>query len=180
MDSPSRLVVSTAALPADAVGALTREVDAGARKGLLRRANAHRQACAAAAEALLRDGTCPAVTVHHDQRPLTLRHEHGAVVVTPLEGDRVHLLDISSVSDDPRWELYRSGELWRREWTWLRLGDLGFRDFRASGATITPVDLGDLHGTALEERLVDGDEGWPGDDAVLDLSGSAVVELAHR
>jgi hypothetical protein len=97
-------------------------------------------------------------------------HEHGLIVLIRREDASAHLLDISSVSDDSRWHLHTSGALWTREWTWIRAGDLGPYRFTPSGEPITPTAGGDLHDTRLETHLTERDEGWPGDDAPLDIA----------
>lgn len=171
-------------LPADVVGVLEGFVAAADRvgeRGRWRRAPgaAFAEERGAEARRLLERGTCVSVRVEHDDAPAVMSHEHGLIVLIPLGGGGTHLLDISSVADDVRWDLHREGGLMRGEWRWLRLGEVGFHGFAASGDPIVPVDLGDLHGTRLEDRLTEGDDGWPGDDATLDIPFATAVDLAR-
>lgn len=178
------LITEVVDLPADAIGVLQGYAAAADRvgeRGRWRRAPraAFAEERGAEARRLLEGGTCVSVRVEHDDPPAVMTHEHGLIVLIALDDGSTHLLDVSSVADDVRWELHRDGDLMRREWRWLRLGEVGFHAFAASGDPVAPVVLGDLHGTRLEVHLTEGDDGWPGDDATLDLSFATAVEMAR-
>lgn len=149
-----------------------------AKRGWMRRGRSAAQDRVEQIESCLTDGTCIRVRVEHVEPPAVLTHEHGLLVLIPVDAMRTHMVEISSVADDARWELARTQQLMRRHWEWLRVGDLGPFAFRAHGDAITPLELGDLHGTELEELLLGNDDGWPGDDTTLDLAFAAAVELA--
>jgi hypothetical protein len=176
---------TTVELPADLVAVLQGYVEAAERGGLrgrLRstRGGAYRREQGAAAGLLLEQGTCLQVQVEHDVAPAVMTHEHGLLLMFPVGTEATHLLEVSSVGDDPRWALHATGDLMRRQWTWLRLGDLGVHDFAATGEQLAPLDLGDFHGTRLEEYLTEGDAGWPGDDASLDVSFNDILAMARQ
>lgn len=133
-----------------------------------------------AARAVIDRGRCIEVRVRHDQPPLCMSHEHGIILLIAIDDSRSLLLDVSSVSDDPRWDLRQAGKLMCSDWRWLRFGDnLGSSCFVADGPAVEALDLGELHDTKLEERLL-ADDGWPGDDAVVDLSRQVAIELAKQ
>lgn len=125
-------------------------------------------------------GRCVEVRVRHDGPPVIMSHEHGVIVLIAIDGNRTLMLDVSSVGDDPRWDLHQAGKLMRRDWRWLRLGEtLGASCFKADGPAVTALDHGELHGTKLEQHLLAG-EGWLGDDAVVGLSLEDALRLAHQ
>ncbi len=157
-------------IPDDITDLLHGEVAAASRRGLFRGAGRGERARAAQADEILEAGTCEQITVHHEQPPVTATHEHGLIVLIPRADGTAHLLDISSVSDDPRWQLHSSGALWTREWKWIRAGDLGPFRFAAAGDPLMPAASTDLHGTRLETHLSERDDGWPGDDTRLDIT----------
>jgi hypothetical protein len=126
--------------------------------------------------AALDSDVCEEVRVDHDSTTVLLTHEHGLVVLTP-HAEHTLMLDISSVGDDPRWDLYVDGRLMQRSWRWIRVATLGPFAFSVSGDSFTPDNRGDLHGTRLEEYLTEGPNGWPGDDAVVAMPLPALVEL---
>ena len=135
---------------------------------------------ASAARAVIDRGRCIEVRVRHDQPPLCMSHEHGVILLIAIDDNRSLLLDVSSVGDDPRWNLQQAGKLMCRDWRWLRLGDnLGSSCFVADGPAVEALDLGELHGTKLEEHLL-ADDDWPGDDAVVSLSRQVAIELAKQ
>jgi hypothetical protein len=137
-----------------------------------------RERRAEAARAALASGTCQAVHVRHDAPPAVSEHEHGLFVFVPAASEATLLLDVSSVSEDPRWDLHRAGGLMRAEWRWLRLIELdGPSDFAVDGPAVTPIALPFFHGTALERRLTEEME-WPGDDALLPLALDEIARLA--
>lgn len=177
------LTMVTIDLPDDCVELLREYVDAAGGDGkrrLLRRPGRFVTERATAARRVLDQGTGVAVHLVHDDPPAAVGHEHGLLVVAPIDGQSAQLFDISSVDGDPRWDLHQAGELFRREWRWIRLGELGPHGFAATGAPVRPIDLGELHGTALETYLTERDEGWPGDDATLDRSLADICAMAQR
>jgi len=90
------------------------------------------------------------------------------------------LLDVCSVAEDARWALHQAGQLLRQRWRWLRFKGLeGPWCFVAEGAPVTPRDLGEFHGTALEHRLTE-ETTWLGDDALLPLSMAEIERLARQ
>ena len=134
---------------------------------------------AAAAQAALTEGRCLSVELHHETTPGVMTHEHGLLVFSPIDAGATRLFEISSVDEDPRWTLHAGGELMRREWRWIRIPDVGTFEFAASGDPLAPVDLGDLHGTQLEVLLTEGDDGWPGDDAILGIGFDEIARMAR-
>lgn len=134
---------------------------------------------AARARAALERGVCGEVRVSHETPPALSEHEHGVFAFVPAGPAATLLLDISSVSDDPRWPLYEGGGLLRSEWRWLRFDGLdGCWCFDAAGAPIAPLSLPFFHDTALERRLTE-EMDWPGDDAIVPLSMAEVEALAR-
>ena len=153
----------------------------GRMMGLLPRpGRAFIAARASSARAVIDRGRCIEVRVRHDEPPLCMSHEHGVILLIAIDDSHSLLLDVSSVGDDTRWDLQQAGTLMCRDWRWLRLGDnLGASCFVADGPAVEALDLGDLHGTKLEEHLL-ADDGWPGDDAILSLSRVDAIELAKQ
>lgn len=178
----SMMTTQTIELPSSLVAVLEDAVHTAERRGGGRwfrgPGRAYLDQRADAARAALATGTCISVQVRHDSAPAVLTHEHGLLVVFPVDATSTQLLEILSVADDPRWDLYTAGGLMRAEWSWLRVPDLGSYEFAASGAPIDHVELGDVHGTQLEVVLTEGDDGWPGDDATLPMPFDDVVRLA--
>lgn len=133
---------------------------------------------AAGAAAALKANTCIEVRVEHDVPPATVEHEHGLLVLIPVAADQTLMLDVSSVSDDPRWQLHSAAKLFRKNWQWLRIPGMdSVTDFRADGPVIQPIKLPELHGTSLEQTLTEG-MGWPGDDAMLPFGIEALTRQA--
>ncbi len=173
----------TVDLPDDCAQLLHRYVAAAegeGRRRLLRRPGRFVTERATIARRVLDEGTCVSVHLEHAEPPAIAFHEHGLLVITPLGDDDVQLFDISSVDGDPRWALHEAGGLLRRDWRWIRLGDLGPYGFTAGGEPVVPIDLGELDGTALETYLTERDEGWPGDDATLPETFADIVAMARR
>ena len=135
---------------------------------------------AAEARAALARGTCEEVEVRHETPPVVAEHEHGVCLFVAAGPKQTLLLDVSSVADDARWNMYKSGTLMRECWHWTRFTNLeGAWAFAAHGAPVQPRNLGELHGTALERRLTE-EMDWPGDDAVIPLSLAEIERLAHQ
>lgn len=135
---------------------------------------------AAQARIALSRGTCTEVEAEHDTPPALAEHEHGLLLFVPARADATLMLDVSSVSDDPRWTMHRAGHLMRQRWRWLRIAGLdGPQCFRATGAAMTPRRLGDFHGTALERRLTEETD-WLGDDALLPLPLADIERLLRQ
>ncbi len=133
---------------------------------------------AASATKALTAGTCTEVQVDHDQPPAIVEHEHGLLVLIPVDADKALMLDISSVSEDPRWQLHRAGNLFRKSWRWLRIPGMdSVTGFRVDGPAIQPVSLPELHGSSLEQTLTEG-MGWPGDDAIIPFGLDELTRLA--
>jgi hypothetical protein len=163
-----------AAAPAQGSGLWARLKSAAAldRKFLAARAEA--------ARAVLARGTCQTVAVSNDAAPALSAHEHGIFLFVPVSAGETLLLDVSSVSEDPRWALHGAGGLLRQRWRWLRFPGLeGPWCFAAEGAPVTPRDLGEFHGTALERRLTE-EVDWPGDDAVIPLGLAEIERLVRQ
>ncbi|NWG70077.1 MAG: hypothetical protein HXY23_00490 [Parvularculaceae bacterium] len=53
--------------------------------------------------------------------PRFIEHDNGVLVFADAGDFRTLFFSIESGPNDPRWALYRSGELHRRVWRWLRL-----------------------------------------------------------
>lgn len=53
--------------------------------------------------------------------PRFFEYEHGVLALADAGDLKTLFFDISNDESDPRWELYVSGELYRRVWRWLRL-----------------------------------------------------------
>ncbi len=176
------ITTRTVPIPTGAGDMLRAAVAAGERTAGRRLAGRRaRQAAAAEAEhaaQVLQAGACTEVHVTHDTAPALITHEHGVLVLIPAEPDTTLMLDICSVDGDPRWSLHLDGGLLRHDWRWLRLGKFGSYGFTADGPMIDPMNLGDLHGTELERALTEGDDGWPGDDAILRISFTTAIALA--
>jgi hypothetical protein len=169
-----RLEGLVAASPAQGAGLWARLKSAAAldRKFLAARAEA--------ARAVLARGRCEAVEITHETPPALSEHEHGIFLFVPMSTNETLLLDVSSVSEDARWDLHGAGGLLRARWRWLRFQGLdGPWCFAAEGAAVTPRDLGEFHGTALDQRLTQ-DMGWPGDDAVIPLGLTEIERLARQ
>jgi hypothetical protein len=163
-----------AAAPAPAAGFWSRLKSAAA---LDRKFHAERAAQARVALAL---GRCEEVEVRHDTAPALSEHEHGIFLFVPVDAGTTLLLDVCSVADDARWALHQAGQLLRQHWRWLRFTGLdGPWCFVAKGAPVTPRDLGEFHGTALEHRLTE-ETTWLGDDALLPLSMAEIERLARQ
>ena len=176
------LTITTIPLPARLVVRLESIVQESEGRGRLRRRGrgaAYRQVQAAAASTVLANGRCTSVELHHETPPGVMAHEHGVLVFSPIDAGSTHLQEISSVGDDPRWTLYEAGGLMRREWRWIRIPQVGTFEFTASGAEVVPVDLGEFHGTQLEVLLTEGDDGWPGDDAIVGIGFDEIARLAR-
>jgi hypothetical protein len=108
------------------------------------------------------------------------QHEHGLFFFVHAGAYATLLLDVSSVSDDVRWGLYRENQLLRQRWHWYRFAGLdGPWCFAADGPPIMPHFIGDFHGTALERRLTE-EMDWPGDDALVPLPLEQIVQLARQ
>ncbi len=162
-------------IPDDVAALLNDTVAAGSRRGMFRGVGTDGRASAREAQRIVDTGSCVAVDVQHDQPPVVANHEHGLIVLIRRGDDTAHLLDISSVADDPRWALHSTGALWTRWWSWVRAGDLGPFRFTATGEPLAPPFDADLHGTRLEAYLTESDDGWPGDDAVLAITFADAV-----
>ena len=183
------LIVRDIPLPQDARSALDAIIAAGkpAPAGLWSRIKAaaalDRKFLAERAEraqAALARGTCREVEVRHDALPALSEHEHGIFLFVPAGADTTLLLDVSSVSDEPRWAMHRAGQFMRQRWRWLRIEGLdGPQCFLATGTPIMPRNLGEFHGTALERHLTEESD-WPGDDALLPLSLAEIERLMRQ
>lgn len=133
---------------------------------------------ATGAAAALKAGTCTEVRAEHDTPPAVVEHEHGLLVLIPVTADQTLMLDISSVSEDPRWKLHSAGKLFHKTWQWLRIPGMdSVTGFRVDGPAIQPVNLPELHGTSLEQTLTEG-MGWPGDDAIIPYGLDELTRLA--
>lgn len=182
-DGSQMIIEADVPVPPDAILKLRGQIETAERAARRRLMSGHSRAAAltqGSAAALVLDlGRCTSVHVEHTDHPAVMTHEHGLLVFIPVDDGRTHMLDVCSVDGDPRWDLHEAGDLMRRHWRWIRLGEAGMHDFVASGPAIEPLDLGDLHGTTLEPLLTESDEGWPGDDVTLDVEFSTLVALAQ-
>jgi hypothetical protein len=68
----------------------------------------------------LRCGFGEAGFLTHARPPRFIEHENGVLVLADAGDFRTLFFSIES-GDDPRWALYKSGDLHRRVWRWLRL-----------------------------------------------------------
>jgi hypothetical protein len=135
---------------------------------------------AALADAVRARGVCEEVEVWHDAPPAVAEHKQGIYLFVPMHARATLLLDVSSVSGDPRWALYRANRLLVAHWRWLRFPGLdGPWCFLAEGMEVAPVRLGEFHGTELELCLTE-DMAWPGDDALLPFSFDEIERFARR
>ena len=135
---------------------------------------------AAKARAVLGRRACEDVDIWHDSPPALAQHEHGIFLFVHAGAGATLLLDVSSVSEDVRWDLYQENQLLRQHWHWYRFPGLdGPWCFTADGPPLMPMFLGDFHGTALERRLTE-EMDWPGDDALLPLPLEEIARLARQ
>lgn len=135
---------------------------------------------AAKARAVLGRRACEDVEIWHDTPPALATHEHGIFLFVHAGAGAALLLDVSSVSEDPRWALYQENRLFCQRWHWYRFPAFdGPWCFSAEGPPVMPHYLGDFHGTALETRLTE-EMDWPGDDALLPLPLEEIARLARQ
>lgn len=110
-------------------------------------------------------------TLHRDARHWFVEHEHGVMHLSPAEPGRTLLLDLSSVSDDPRHDAwYAKRRIDRDTWRWTTAADGALLlSFAAEGAPVAPNSLAgalgredpDLAATIFEAI------GSPGDGEVI-------------
>jgi hypothetical protein len=97
-----------------------------------------------AAAATLREQAAGGEALRHvldrDANHWFVEHEHGVILVCPADERRTLYLDLSSVSDDPRWEdWYRGGRLHTTRWTWFATPDGALQaGFAAEGEALPP------------------------------------------
>ncbi len=101
-----------------------------------------------------------------------VEHEHGVIMVCPADAQRTLYLDLSSVSDDQRYEQwYARRRIDTATWTWFTTPDGAFiLGFDASGPALEPNSLEALAGTYDPDAGGDLSEflGSPGDGDVVD------------
>ncbi len=135
---------------------------------------------AAKARAVIGRRACEDVEICHDMPLALAEHEHGIHLFVHAGAGVTLLLDVSSVSDDVRWPLYQQNRLLRHRWHWYRFPGLdGPWCFSAEGPPVTPLYLGDFHGTDLEYRLTE-EMDWPGDDALLPMPIEEIARLPRQ
>ena len=113
-----------------------------------------------------------------------IEHEHGVIVVTPASPDTTLYLDLSSVSDDVRYDNWlRKGRIYRSRWTWYDGGPLGSLDFKVEGDDFKPRWASDLIGRDPHNEDVGGDVfeflDSPGDGDVVARPFAEVDSFVH-
>jgi hypothetical protein len=105
-----------------------------------REARAERDAATADARRALAAGKVNRHELRRDARHWFVGHEHGVMLVCPADGRRTLYLDLSSVSDDERHDVwYASGRIHTERWTWFSAGATGPAvGFEATGAPLPP------------------------------------------
>lgn len=110
-------------------------------------------------------------TLHRDARHWFVEHEHGVMHISPAAPGRTLFLDLSSVSDDPRYDAwFANRRIDRDTWRWTTAADGAvLLSFAAESAPIAPNSFAgalgrensDLAGTIFEAL------GSPGDGDVI-------------
>jgi hypothetical protein len=109
-----------------------------------------------------------------------IEHEHGVMVFAGIDQARTLFLDLSSIVDDPRYELYENKSLFRREWSSLQFpgGDEAVYALFVRGEPFSPRFLCEGPDTmaafALCEFL-----GSPGNGQIVNKSWKDIVEFAR-
>lgn len=107
-------------------------------------------------------GLVDRVTLCVDDRHWFIEHEHGVIVLLPVDKRRTLYLDLSSVADDPRWERWWANKrIFRRDWSWFRVN-------AENGAQLLTVSF-KTAGEAFRPRLFAQDAGGYDPDIGGDL-----------
>lgn len=69
----------------------------------------------------LKCGFGEASFLSHSRAPRFIEYEHGVLAFADAGDFRTLFFSIDHDEDDPRWDLYKSGDMHRRIWRWLRL-----------------------------------------------------------
>lgn len=135
---------------------------------VLRRARQSSAAIQTRAAALRSAPPSTEVTLRLDGPHRFVPHEHGILVLVPLDATRCVVLDLLSIADDPRHapvEAALADKAVPREWRWVETADGAILDFGMSGPAITPTI---------------GEEGWElDDDATLARVTEAMPDRGH-
>jgi hypothetical protein len=123
-------------------------------------------------------------TLHRDARHWFVAHEHGVIHVSPADDARTLFLDLSSISDDARFEQwFAKGLIDRAVWTWFTTPDGRFLlGFEAQGETLAPNSIEAAAGAYDPETGGDLFEflGSPGDGDLVDRPFADVDAYLRR
>lgn len=129
----------------------------------------------------LRSGRGESLTLSLRNAPLFVEHDDGVIVLAEADDGRTLYFDIAATPEDPRWFLHVNGDLYRTEWSWLRLKGSGtVARFSARGQHIAepsePLwskapDTWDAISLALGE---------PEDGDLIDLSMTEASQTVRR
>jgi len=129
----------------------------------------------------LRCGFGESSFLSNGRAPRFFEYAHGVLAVTDAGDLKTLFFDIPNDGSDPRWELYRSGELQRRVWRWLRLP--------VSREVVKFATEGAKLGRAAEPLRIETIEAWeavnvslgePMDGAIIHRPFEDVVETIER
>ncbi|MBI1364812.1 MAG: hypothetical protein GC153_02485 [Alphaproteobacteria bacterium] len=129
----------------------------------------------------LKCGFGEAAFLNLDRSPRFIEHEHGVLAFADAGDFRTLFFSIVNEESDPRWQLYRDGEMDRRVWRWLRLPiSREVVKFSTEGSklpkigdsrTIDSIDAWEAINTALGE---------PADGAIIHRPFAEVVDMVER
>ncbi|HXI87168.1 MAG TPA: hypothetical protein VNH64_06890 [Parvularculaceae bacterium] len=133
------------------------------------------------AAADLKCGFGEAAFLNLDRSPRFIEHEHGVLAFADAGDFRTLFFSIVNEESDPRWSLYRDGDMDRRLWRWLRLpvsrevvrfSTEGSKLPKISAAPkISSIDAWEAINTALGE---------PADGAIIHRPFAEVIDMVER
>lgn len=129
----------------------------------------------------LRCGFGEASFLSNGRAPRFLEYEHGVLALTDAGDLKTLFFDISSDGSDPRWEIYKSGEMNRRVWRWVRLPvSREVVRFSTEGSRLAKVRDADQISSVEAWEAVNVMLGEPLDGAIIHRSFDDVIDDLKR
>ena len=113
--------------------------------------------------------------------PRFIEHEHGVLVFVDVGDFKTLFLSVRDEADDPRWQLYLDGALYRKIWRWMRLPvSRELVTFKTEGSKLPQnVDIKTINSIDVWEA-VDLALGEPLDGAIIHRPFHELVDSIER
>ena len=129
----------------------------------------------------LRCGFGEASFLSNGRAPRIFTYDHGALVLADAGDLKTLFFDIANDGSDPRWEIYKSGELNRRVWRWLRLPvSREIVQFSTEGSRLVLEREGEHIGSIEAWESINLAMGEPLDGAIVHQPFDEIVEMIER